>query len=33
MATIEDRIQKIHRLVNSLPPERLDTVETLLEQL
>lgn len=33
MATIEEKKQKIHRLVDSLLPEWLDTAEALLKQL
>jgi hypothetical protein len=30
---VENKRQRIHDLVDSLPPDRLDTVESLLEQL
>lgn len=30
---IKEKKQKIYKLVDSLPPERLDTAEILLEQL
>lgn len=33
MATLEEKKQKIHQLIDTLPPERLETVEALLEQL
>jgi hypothetical protein len=33
MKTIEEKKQKIHRLVDNLPSERLDAAEMLLEQL
>ena len=33
MATIEERKQKIHRLVDNLPPEQLGAAEVLLEKL
>lgn len=33
METVEEKKQEIHRLVDSLPPERLDVAEALLEHL
>lgn len=33
METVEEKKEKIHQLVDSLPPERLDAAEILMEQL
>lgn len=33
MKSVEEKKQGIYRLVDSLPPERLDVAEVLLEQL
>ena len=33
METLEHKEERLHQLVNRLPPERLDLAETLLDQL
>lgn len=33
METVQEKKEKLHQIVDSLPPERLDVAEVLMEQL